>query len=189
MRRGSTKVRDSDFRLVCATNKRLLDEVRDGRFREDLYYRINVVNLDIPPLRDRQEDIIPLVIHFLEFFRAKFKKDVGPMTPDALGALERFPWPGNVRQLKHAIERMVALHPGGPVSSADLSDIADDAELVADVDENDVIHSYQRERATFEREYLARLLAEADGNVSEAARMSGISRQNLYVRMKRWELS
>jgi len=189
VRLGSTKVRDSDFRLVCATNKRLLDEVRDGRFREDLYYRINVVNLDIPPLRDRQDDIIPLAIHFLEFFGTKFKKDVGPMTPDALAALERFPWPGNVRQLKHAIERSVALHPGGPVRAADLGDVTDDAELATAADADDAVLSYQRERTSFERDYLSRLLEKAGGNVSEAARMSGISRQNLYVRLKRWEVS
>ena len=186
-RLGSSRVNSSDFRLICATNKNLLDEVNAGRFREDLYYRINVVVLNIPPLRERVEDIIPLAVHFLEHFNAKFSKEVGPLTPDALYVLEGFSWPGNVRQLQHTIERAVALHPGGPISSADLDDITQ--ELVADDTHDDAVLSYQKEREVFERDYLTRLLERAQGNVSEAARLSGIPRQNLYVRMKRWGLS
>ena len=105
---------------------------------------------------------------------------------DAIDILERFPWPGNVRQLQHTIERVVALHSGGPVSAPDLSFIDQDAE---DVTEHGPLLSYQKERAIFEREYLTRLLEESRNNVSEASRLSGISRQNLYVRMKRWGLS
>lgn len=186
-RLGSAQVCSSDFRLVCATNKALMDEVNAGRFREDLYYRINVVALNILPLRDRVEDIVPLAVHFLEHFNAKFSKEVGPLTPDALYVLEGFSWPGNVRQLQHTIERVVALHPGGPISSADLDDITQ--ELVGDVAQGDAVLCYQKEREAFEREYLTRLLERARGNVSEAARLSGIPRQNLYVRMKRWGLS
>ena len=138
-----------------------------GTFREDLFYRINVVVLRLPPLRERSGDVLLLAAHFLEHFNAKFAKKVGPLSPAALQALEAQGWPGNVRQLKHAIERLVALHPGGPV-----------AETLA----------YQEARQDFERDYLRRLLASAGGNVSEAARLSGIPRQNLYVRMKRWGL-
>jgi len=184
---GSSRVCSSDFRLICATNKRLADEVKAGNFREDLYYRINVVALDILPLRERTADIIPLAVHFLEYFNTKFVKNVGPLTPEALYLLERYPWPGNVRQLQHTIERAVALHAGGPVSTADLDDISEDL-----IDENladGAVISYQKERESFERDYLTRLLEKAEGNVSEAARLSGIPRQNLYVRMKRWGLS
>lgn len=183
-RLGSSKVSSSDFRLICATNKNLLEEVNAGRFREDLYYRINVVALNIPPLRERVVDIVPLAVHFLEHFNAKFSKEVGPLTPDALYVLEGFSWPGNVRQLQHTIERVVALHPGGLISSADLDDITQ--ELVGDEAQDDAVLSYRKEREAFERDYLTRLLERAQGNVSEAARLSGIPRQNLYVRMKRW---
>ncbi len=186
-RLGGTEIHSSDFRLVCATNKKLVDEVNAGRFREDLYYRINVVALEIPRLRDRGEDIVPLAVHFLQHFNAKFKKNIGPLTPEAIYLLDHFPWPGNVRQLQHTIERVVALHSGGPVSSADLQDIAGDADIIEPDDQ--ALLSYQNERAAFERDYLTRLLESAEGNISEAARMSGIPRQNLYVRMKRWGLS
>jgi two-component system, NtrC family, response regulator AtoC len=186
-RLGSAQVISSDFRLLCATNKRLADEVKAGNFREDLFYRVNVVALELLPLRERIEDIVPLAVHFLEYFNGKFSKEVGPLTPEALHLLERYPWPGNVRQLQHTIERAVALHGGGPVSSVDLDDISED--LIDDETADGAVISYQKERETFERDYLARLLEKADGNVSEAARLSGIPRQNLYVRMKRWGLS
>ena len=173
--------------MLCATNKRLTEEVKAGNFREDLFYRINVVALEILPLRERVVDIVPLAVHFLEHFNAKFSKEVGPLTPDALYILERYPWPGNVRELQNTIERAVALHSGGPVSTADLDDISED--LIDDKTSDDSVISYQREREAFERDYLTRLLEKAEGNVSEAARLSGIPRQNLYVRMKRWGLS
>jgi len=185
-RLGSTRALSSDFRLICATNQSLLGEVKAGRFREDLFYRINVIALNIPPLSDRVEDIVPLAVHFLEHFNAKFGKKVWPLTPDAIYILERFSWPGNVRQLQHTIERVVALHIGGPMSAPDLSFINEDTEEKA---EQGSFLSYQSERAMFERDYLTRLLGLAQDNISEASRLSGISRQNLYVRMKRWGLS
>jgi DNA-binding NtrC family response regulator len=186
-RLGGTRTHSSDFRLICATNRKLIDEVKAGHFREDLFYRINVVLLDIPPLRNREEEIVPLAVHFLEHFNEKFKKNAGPLTPEAIYLLENFSWPGNVRQLQHTIEKVVALHSDGPVSSIDLHDIAGDVNHVDS--EEQALLSYQREREVFEREYLTRLLKQAKGNVSEAARLSGIPRQNLYVRMKRWGLS
>ena len=184
-RLGSTELRSSDFRLICATNKRMVEEVKAGRFREDLFYRINVVPLHLPLLSQRRQDIVPLAIHFLAHFNAKFDKDVGPLTPDAIRLMERFPWPGNVRQLQHAIERIVALHVGGPISPVDLEQVIQ-APGALDKPEQRALLSYVEERETFERDYLTRLLDDAGGNVSEAARLSGISRQNLYVRMKRW---
>ncbi len=182
-RLGSSEVRSSDFRLICATNKRLIDEVRENRFREDLYYRINVVSLIIPPLRERVEDIVRLAIHFLEYFNAKFDKEMGPFTPDAIQLMERYSWPGNVRQLQHAVERVVALHPGGPISSLDLENFEQSGDQMASTD--GAVLSYEEERQAFEYDYLTRLLKAAGGNVSKAARLSGVSRQNLYTRMKR----
>jgi len=184
LRLGSTESRTSDFRLVCATNKLLIDEVKAGRFRDDLFYRINVVALALPPLRERGEDIVRLATHFLQHFNVKFTKNAGPFTADAIDLMERFAWPGNVRQLQHTVERMVALHPGGPISAADLAHIGNVIE--AGNGGNGAVQAYKTERERFERDYLARLMKDAGGNISEAARLSGIPRQNLYVRMKRW---
>ena len=185
-RLGGTSLKSSDFRLVCACNRCLADEVRSRLFREDLYYRINVVALRIPPLRERREDIPALALYFLGLFNRRFGKEVGPFTPDAFRLLENHPWPGNVRQLRHAVERLVALHSGGPVGSTHLKHLraVEDAPCASAG-----LMKYEEERAQFERSYLERLLDAANGNVSEAARISGIARQNLYDRMKRWGLT
>ena len=182
---GSTEPRPTDFRLICATNRSLAGEVKAGRFREDLFYRINVVRVRLPPLRERQGDAIRLATHFIEHFNTKFRKQCGPLTPAAVRHLESNPWPGNVRELKHCIERAVALHPGGPIDAMHVCP--------------DEVHAgqktggglplpavYEDARAQFEHDYLTRILDLAGGNVSEAARLSGIPRQSLYVRMKRW---
>ncbi len=187
-RLGSTELRSSDFRLVCATNKRLLDEVKAGRFREDLYYRINVVAIETPSLHERREDIALLAVHFLDHYNKKFAKQAGPITPEALYILEDNRWPGNVRQLQHAMERVIALHDDGPISAADLASLTEDVEDNASPDMHKQL-SYHKAREQFEHDYLEQLLIQAQDNISEAARLSGISRQNLYVRMKRWGVS
>jgi DNA-binding NtrC family response regulator len=181
---GSTQPRKTDFRLICATNRPLLVEVKAGRFREDLYYRIAVVTVRMPPLRERGADIVPLAMHFLDHYNAKFGKACGPLTPAAVHALEGCRWEGNVRQLQHCIERAVALHAGGPVDRIHLFPAGEAEEHGASAAAPAI--GYQDARAEFERDYLRRLLDGAGGNVSEAARLSGIPRQNLYVRMKRW---
>lgn len=183
---GSTQPRKADFRLICATNRSLLAEVKAGRFREDLYYRIAVVTVRMPPLRERDGDIVLLAAHFLDHYSAKFGKECGPLTPAALQALESCRWEGNVRQLQHCVERAVALHAGGPIDTVHLFPAGEHSAspLYAD-DAADTVR-YQDARAEFEQQYFRQLLAAAGGNVSEAARLSGIPRQNFYVRMKRW---
>ncbi|MCK9381687.1 MAG: sigma-54 dependent transcriptional regulator [Sulfuritalea sp.] len=184
---GSTQPRQADFRLICATNRPLLAEVKAGRFREDLYYRIAVVSVTMPPLRERTGDIVPLAAHFLDFYSTKFGKTCGPLTPAALQALESCRWEGNVRQLQHCIERAVALHASGPIDTLHLFPTGDPSTDAPLTEETAVAAlRYQDARADFEREYFLRLLDAAGGNVSEAARLSGIPRQNLYVRTKRW---
>lgn len=187
---GSTQPREADFRLICATNRPLLAEVKAGRFREDLYYRIAVVSIRMPPLREREGDIVPLATHFLDTYSAKFGKTCGPLTPAALQALENCRWEGNVRQLQHCIERAVALHTSGPIDTLHLFPAGEHfaGTLVANDPVSAAALRYQDARAYFERDYVRRLLEAAGGNISEAARLSGIPRQNLYVRMKRWEI-
>jgi DNA-binding NtrC family response regulator len=183
--------RNSDFRLITATNRPLAGMVAAGAFREDLFYRINVVVLRLPPLRDRAGDVVLLATHFLEHFQAKFGRTVGPWSPEALHLLETQPWPGNVRQLKHAVERLVALHPGGPIDVSQVAAVIESATSPGGAPQTTEaggreVSAYRDAREDFERDYLRRLFVAAAGNVSEAARLSGIPRQNLYVRMKRW---
>ncbi len=181
-RLGSTTPRPSDFRLVCATNKSLEAEVRAGRFRSDLYFRINVVTVAVPPLRERREDIMTLALYFLSHFNAKFDKDAGPFTPSAVTALESAPWPGNIRELKHAVERAVVVNPGGPIGPSDLGLGASRGDEPGNPGEP---VAYREARDSFERGYFLDLLKRAGGNIAEAARLSGIARQNFYGHLNR----
>jgi len=185
---GSTQPRTTDFRLICATNRALAGEVKAGRFREDLFYRINVVAVHLPPVREREGDVFRLAVHFLDFYNTKFGKQCGPFTPAALAALEAQPWPGNVRELQHCIERVVAMQPGGVIDAVHLRPSGGSGQGADSMTTTAALPKlvYRQARAGFERDYLRDLLAAAAGNMSEAARLSGIPRQNLYVRMKRW---
>jgi two-component system response regulator HydG len=185
-RLGATAQRHSDFRLVCATNKPLETEVAAGRFRSDLYYRLKVVALQIPPLRERPEDVMSLAQYFLNYYNRKFGRQVGPFTPEAMARLEAAAWPGNVRELQHIIERVVAIKPAGPIAANDLGIIHDAAAVTT----NDArsLPTFRDAREKFESEYFSRLFEAAGGNVSEAARMAGMARQNLYTHLKQHKI-
>ncbi|WIM06376.1 MAG: sigma-54 dependent transcriptional regulator [Candidatus Nitricoxidivorans perseverans] len=180
-RLGETRKRQSDFRLVLATNRPLAAEVEAGRFRIDLYYRVNVVVLRTPPLRERPEDILPLALHFLDHFNRKFGRDAGPFTPEALAALEAAHWPGNVRELKHLVERVVAVKAAGPIVAPDLALPRSPGSVPGTTG----LPTYRDAKDAFERDYFTRLVVQAGNNVTEAARLSGIARQNLYPHLKR----
>jgi DNA-binding NtrC family response regulator len=171
-----------DFRLICTSSASLENRVKAGDFRSDLYYRINVNLLRVPPLRERREDIVSLVLLFLEQFNSRFGKAAGPFVPEALAALEAAPWPGNVRELQHAIERAVVVNVRGPIVVADLGLGAHDR---AGSDRGDArAASFEEARERFERAYFIDLLHSVGGNVSEAARQSHISRQALHRYLK-----
>jgi two-component system response regulator HydG len=176
-RLGSTAQRSSDFRLICATNKSLEAEVKAGRFRTDLFYRINVVAIRLPPLRERREDIMPLALLFLEHFRSKFGKSVGPLAPETIEIMESAPWTGNVRELRNAMERAVVINAGGPITPAALG-ISSDLSVRSRPATAQL--PYREAREKFEREYFSNLLQLAGGNISEAARLAGLARQNFY---------
>jgi two-component system, NtrC family, response regulator AtoC len=186
-RLGSTAQQSSDFRLVCATNRKLDEETRQGRFRSDLFYRINVVSLAVPPLRERREDIQALALFYLDHFCAKFRKTPMTFTPDAMLALESAPWPGNVRELQHAIERAVAVAAGTSIARHDLGP-AVLAPATGPSGTNELI-PYREARERFEREYFATVMRAARGNVSEGARLAGIARQNFHSRVVKFRLS
>ncbi len=120
MRVGGSELFDVDFRLVAATNKDLEKEIAEGRFREDLYYRLKVVTLRIPPLRDRREDIPPIAEHYLRQFVKEHGRDPKRFSREAAAALVAYPWPGNVRELRNAIESIVVFHRGDEIRAADL---------------------------------------------------------------------
>jgi len=185
---GSVTQRTSDFRLVCTTNKLLLDEVKAERFRSDLYYRINVVSLRIPPLRERREDILLLASYFLDQFNHKFGKKAQGFTPEATEVLESAYWPGNIRELQHAVERAVIGSAGQLISLADLGIFERDASVPESL-LTDPTLSFREARDRFEREYFTNILRSTGGNVSEAARRAGVARQNFYSHIERLSIT
>lgn len=182
VRLGSTVQRKSNFRLICATNKPLEAEMAAGRFRSDLFYRINVVAISVPPLRQRRDDVLTLALFFIDHFNRKFGKEAGPLTPEAVATIEGAHWAGNVRELKHTMERAVVINHGGPIVPADLGIPASPSTSAMPSGKP---LPYRDARQRFEHEYFSRLLHVSDGNISEASRLSGIARQNFYAHLTR----
>jgi len=181
-RLGGTRTLKVDVRLVAATNRDLRAALEEGTFRQDLYYRLNVVPIDIPPLRDHKEDIPDLVNLFVERFAREAGKDIGGVSPDALAALMAFHWPGNVRELENIIERGVALSNGGVLQARDIH--LDSSRTKAPGD----AHALLPEGMTLEQwedEMIREALRRANGNKSQAARLLGLSRNALRYRLSK----
>jgi DNA-binding NtrC family response regulator len=185
---GSESIR-VDVRLVCATNKDLEDEVKAGRFREDLYFRINVVTVHLPPLRDRREDIPSLVAHFLNKTARRERREAAAMSPEALRLLSGYPWPGNVRELENAIERAVAVAKGNVVLPSDLPpEVGGSAALGVPGGVSVTDGGIIADRPTLgelERRYIQLVLGECAGNKKKAAEKLGIDRRTLYRALER----
>jgi two-component system nitrogen regulation response regulator NtrX len=180
---GQASVR-VDVRVIAATNKDLADEIRGGRFREDLYFRLNVIPIYVPPLRERGEDILRLADHFIGEFAREYGRRPKQFGPDALRILQAYPWPGNVRELRNVIERLMIMVAGESIGAADLSFL--DATLTVPqlpTVPADVRPLYTA-RDAWEREYILGALAVFDGNISRAADNLGIERSNLYRKMR-----
>jgi two-component system nitrogen regulation response regulator NtrX len=180
---GQASVR-VDVRVIAATNKDLADEIRGGRFREDLYFRLNVIPIYVPPLRERGEDILRLADHFIGEFAREYGRRPKQFGPDALRILQAYPWPGNVRELRNVIERLMIMVAGESIAAADLSFL--DATLTVPqlpTVPADVRPLYTA-RDAWEREYILGALAVFDGNISRAADNLGIERSNLYRKMR-----
>jgi two-component system response regulator AtoC len=176
-----------DVRLIAATNRDLAGAIRERTFRADLFYRLNVISIELPPLRERPGDI-PILVEYLAHKAArKLRRPQPRFTPEALAALERYPFPGNVRELENLVERLLILCEGNEIGLGDLpADIrhaqpGGAAELGGLAETLD----YRKARDAFERAYLQRLIEATHGNVSEAARLSGISRRHLYEKFER----
>ena len=178
---GESRPRKVDVRVIAATNKDLAAEARAGRFREDLYYRLRVVGLSVPPLRERREDIPELAAHFIHRFNRKYARRIDRLSPPAMQRLNACNWPGNVRQLEHALEHAFVVTPSGT------DEIADDAlpPEIAPHPQHAARLAPPRAPAGDERSVVLEALAAAGGNKSQAARLLGVTRAGLYKKLKR----
>ena len=177
-----------DIRIVAATNKDLRHEVEERRFREDLYYRLAVVPLAMPPLRERREDIPLLVSHFLTQYSQRSGQPAKLISPAVLQQLMDAPWPGNIRELEHTIERAVVLSPGTEISSDSLTL----EPILSAAQATPGLESIEQARAMLnnvERDKLRTALNQAEGNRSRAAKLLGISRSTFYEKIKRYGLT
>jgi DNA-binding NtrC family response regulator len=176
---GSSRTRRIDVRMISATNADLNQEVAAGRFRQDLLFRLNTIEIHLPPLRDRREDIPPLAAHFLKNHAQKYRKPLTGFEPAAMQALLRHTWPGNVRELDHAIERGVLMSQGSVLKLVDLAlrSASEGSERLDEMSLEDV-----------ECLLIKKALARYDGNISQAAGALGLSRSALYRRLQRYGL-
>jgi DNA-binding NtrC family response regulator len=171
-----------DVRIIAATNKELSREVRDGRFREDLFYRLNVVAVTLPPLRERKEDIPLLIEHFLRQLQASGKQ-ARTITPEALRLLQDHAWPGNVRELANAVERLLILAPGEVVGREDLPPNLRSAAETGPGHPRGPLSLSEMERL-----HIARVLSETKGKKMQAARLLGIDLKTLNQKIKRYAI-
>jgi two-component system response regulator AtoC len=185
---GSSKTFTADVRFITATNQDLIEKVRKKEFREDLYYRMNVIQIVMPPLRERREDIPLLVRHFIEKFSRSNQKTMQGIAPEALEGLLVREWPGNIRELENVIERGVILSAADQLQGADLFPADQPAPFIFDIQENifQVPFKDAKERliADFHAEYIRRVLSRVGGNVSMAAKECGLKRPYLHRLMK-----
>jgi len=172
-----------DVRVIASTNKNLEREIELGNFREDLYYRLNVLPFQIPPLRERREDISALTAYFLDDFARKYGRKAPTLTPKAIEILESYPWPGNVRELRNIMERIVIMTHQPRIDIYDLPESVLTRTLLTPLEQNEE-PSLQGARERFEREYILQTLMEHKGNVSRAAQALQIERSNLYRKIR-----
>ena len=183
---GANQGEKVDTRVLSASNRNLEELVRSDKFRQDLYYRLNVIRIELPPLRHRGDDVPLLVRHFVEKFAAGAKHQVDGIDADALAALKNYDWPGNIRELEHMIERAVLLGKGSRIGLQDLP-----ANVVGDGESSVVLAQALTRQLTLrdlEREYVAKVLDATNGNKTEAAKILGVDRTTLYRKLEEYKL-
>lgn len=181
-RLGETTSTKVDVRLISATNSDLKTAVTEGTFREDLFYRFNVINLHLPPLRERPEDIPLLVGHFIRQQNATFGTSFKGLTPEALEAARSYEWPGNIRQLRNVIEAAMTISSGNYIGLPELAQLIETDHIDRDADQAD----YSSALARFETEYLTHLLRKHNGNVEEASAEAGMNMATIYRKLKKY---
>mgnify|MGYP001227072176 CR=1 FL=1 len=185
LRIGETRPTKVDVRIISATNSDLTAEVKRGSFREDLYYRLNVVNLHLPPLRERREDIPLLAAHFIKQQNETFGTHCKGFSPEALQAAKEFTWPGNIRQIRNVVEACIAIESEESISLDVLSQFIDIGHIPSDeTTESD----YSSALARFERSYLIDLLRRGKGNIDAAAREAGMNMATIYRKLKKYDI-
>lgn len=174
---GDTKSIPVDIRLICATNADVPALVRNGKFREDLYYRLNTISLELPPLRERRDEIIPLAERFMKEFAEKYRRAVSSFSPKAIDELTGYPWPGNIRELRNCVEKAVILSEGEAITTFSLepvhvqkADYENDPTTIADAEEGAIRTAMSR----------------YGGNISLVAKSLGVSRPTLYAKLKKY---
>ena len=184
---GGTESITVDTRIIAATNKELGKEVEANRFREDLYYRLNVVPIQLPPLRDRKEDIPPLAEYFLKFYREKNHREIEQLLPEALDLMMRYDWPGNVRELENTIERGVIIARSEYLTPDELPpNIRQIAESTTGYDSEVTVGNTLKE---MEKEFIAQTLASVAGNRTRTAKLLGITRKTLQNKIREYKLA
>jgi len=186
---GGNRTIEVDVRIIAATNKVLEDEIRAGSFREDLFYRLNVVPFTVPPLRERREDIPILVEHFLDLYSLREGNERKTITPEAMEALKGGAWPGNVRELKNVVERLVIMTPGATITAAHIPDSVGSGAAVREAGAGRMESLMERDtlreaRDEFEKEFILRKLEEFNWNISKTAEAIELERSNLHRKIK-----
>ena len=179
---GETRERDVDVRVIAATNRDALEAVKEGRLRQDLFYRLDVVSLRIPPLRERREDIKPLVDHFVERFEIEHSKKV-VVSPEVMDLLSRYDWPGNVRELEHVVERAIILDDDGIITREDLPD------NFGNIGHHSAAAASGLNLKDYEVALIQKAIARAGGKKKMAAELLGIDLSTLYRKLERYELN
>lgn len=179
---GSNKDNPIDIRLICATNMPLYEMVKENRFRQDLLYRINTIEIEIPSLRDRFEDIPLLASHFLKHYAQKYDKPVNRISEGALARMHKHPWPGNIRELQHALERAIILSTGSVLQPEDFNF----AQTANREDGNLSLEQYNLEEV--EKLLIRKVLKKYNGNITQAASELGLTRSSLYRRLEKYGL-
>jgi two-component system, NtrC family, nitrogen regulation response regulator NtrX len=179
---GGSKSIKVDVRIIAATNKDLREEVKKGNFREDLLFRLNVIPIVVPPLRERKEDIPELVDYFLEYFAAEYGQKPKKINPDGLGMLQAYDWPGNIRELKNVIERFVIMNPSNIITAKNI--------LIGESTRSDyfAFNTLKEARDAFEKDFIAKKLEENNWNISKTSEILDIERSNLHRKIKVYEI-
>ena len=180
---GGYETIKSDFRLITATNRNLKQEVAENRFRADLYYRINIIPIEIPPLRERPEDIPALCQNFLEAYSREMNKSVQTIDDETIKMLQRYNWPGNVRELRNVVERMVVLSHDGML---DLDVLPEEIRDMLAEDKTE--EALRTQTKAFEKEYIIKIMNKYSGNVAKAADEMQIARKNLYKKLNEYDI-
>jgi len=179
---GGSKNIKVDVRIISATNKELGEEVKKGTFREDLFYRLNVIPIPLPPLRERKEDIPELVDYFLGYFAAEYGQKPKKITPDGLKMLEVYDWPGNIRELRNVIERLVIMIPSNTVTPKNI--------ILGEAARSDyfTFNTLKEARESFEKDFIIKKLEENSWNISKTAEILDIERSNLHRKIKAYDI-